>query len=400
MPVEIYGEGDVAAHAPTHEGGGSDPIAGCDLACGQTPSNFTPTSATIGGMVEGIDELLGALGAQSVSVDDDGVLDAASGTEVGATFDLTVNKAAGDYIAESTNVTETNAPGTANKLREWSVGGTPKLSIASSGAITVHGAGTDAAPGLRIDRGSGGAVGITNPGDSQLGLVANGEKLLVDNTGANPTLLPDADGTWDLATAAAKFRQAFISTLVDPLIAASADPVNRAVSFVLSSLTAARTITVPNANVDLTPASQSTVNTGTNATQAVTASTLANRSPRAVKLLNNSGVGAYTISDAAAVAVDGFKLRDDFSISQQDASGDLMAYTVETAEANSLVKVTVWNGQQATFTGSGVTVSPVDFPDGTASLASVDATIGSSDRVVFLYYLTATFVELFGGDPA
>jgi hypothetical protein len=50
------------SHAPSHVDGGSDEIAGEDLAIAFTPANYTPTGGTLAGQLEGIDAALGALG--------------------------------------------------------------------------------------------------------------------------------------------------------------------------------------------------------------------------------------------------------------------------------------------------------------------------------------------------
>lgn len=209
----LGGSGSVPTHAASHVSGGGDPIAGCDLACGETPTNFTPTSATLGGMVQGIDNKLGELGAQSVTADPDGKLEHASANEVGVVEVLEVDKAAGNYIAKSTDVTETSAPGSANKLREWKVGGTPKLSIASSGSATIHNAGTPAAPALEIDRGAGGKLGLHAPADNQLALAANDESLIVDNDGGTPSLRGDVTETWALGELAFAYAQVYSAQL-------------------------------------------------------------------------------------------------------------------------------------------------------------------------------------------
>lgn len=222
-----------SAHASTHISGGGDPIAGCDLACGQTPSHFTPTSATIGGMVEGIDGKLGELGAQSVTADADGVLDHSSSDEVAYLIEAEVDKAAGNWTGVKVNITETAAPGTDDRLLDLQTGGTTRFRVANNGSATIANAGTDAAPGLRIDRGSGGAVGITNPADSQLGLVANNEKLLVDNDGGVPSLRPDATETWalgELAFAYAQVYSAQLSLVSGGVLAAALTPTQLLVS--------------------------------------------------------------------------------------------------------------------------------------------------------------------------
>lgn len=257
------------------------------------------------------------------------------------------------------------------------------------------------------------ATGVYSSAANHVGFSANSGGVEFDAGGATPAFRPIANATHDLGESGLTWRRAFIGTLVAPIIAAAADPVNQAVSLVLSSLTAARTITMPDANVDLQyaraasttvaggteTATQTEVNTGTDALRYVTPATLRNLGRRTPIALTSSGVGTYTLSDAAAVTADGFPIRDDFAVDQQDASSDLMAYTIATAAAGSIATVTVRAGQSATFTGSGVTVVPMCRSDFTETQEAVDAS-SSNDRGVLVRWITATRAELYGGDPS
>lgn len=383
----------------TFEAWGGDDC--CALMGAYSPNAYTPTAATPVGQLTGIDNKLADLGSASVTVDPDGVLNHASANEVGALLEIEVNKAAGNYTAEQTIVTETAAPGTANKLKEWVVGVTTKITAWASGAFTVHNPGTAALPALEVDYGSGGKLGVYAPAANTIAVAANAKAVVLDGS-ATAALTPLTDGLLGLGTAALKWTTSFISKLVAPLIADASD-LTKTISFVLSGITTGtnRTITMPDANVDLTRASQATVNTGTNATQAVTAATLANKTRRAPIALTSAGVGTYTISDAAAVTADGFPVRGDLMIDQQDAASDYMTYTIATAVAGSIALVVARNGQDAEFTASGVTLVYPDAQDGTAGSSQyVSAGVGTSDRAALLVWITATRVMVFGGDVA
>jgi hypothetical protein len=65
---------------------------------------------------------------------------AATGNEAAYDLGATINKAtSGDYTGLKLNVTETSAPGTADKLIDLQVGGTSKFSVDNSGNITAAG---------------------------------------------------------------------------------------------------------------------------------------------------------------------------------------------------------------------------------------------------------------------
>lgn len=373
------------AHASTHIKDGSDELVGCDLACGYSPTagSYTPTG---GGKISDHFAGIAAKLVQFTVATNLAALTPASGVSM---------------YADNTGA----APALRGHDATWTLG---TLAIPVARAILA--AGALATPSLSVREDT---TGIYSPATNQVGFVANNKGVLFGG-GASPSFAPIDDAAYDLGTVAAKWRQAHIQTLVGPLIAAPADPVNQAVSLVLSSLTAARTITVPDDDVDLqysrvattsaagaSPrATQAEVDAGTDADGHVTPETLAGLAQRAPVVLSSSGVGAYTISDAAIESATGFPVRGDLSIDQQDASADLMAYTIATAAIGSAFKVTIRNGQAASFTGSGVTLVPMDFPDGTPSDTVCDASIGIADRCVMGFFTTATRCELYGGDPA
>lgn len=367
------------SHASTHVSGGSDALSGCGLACSYSPTAWTPTAATIQGQFEGLNTKLL-------------VLDIATSNQVKITANSESVVVDNDSATPSLrgDVTDTwtlGEPGTTWKAGYFSGGlvGTPSVSVGEAGA------------------------GIYRPAASQLGLAANSKAVIVDNDGATPSLRGDVTATWDLGEDGITWRRGYIATLVDPLIAAAADPVNKAVSLVLSSLTAARSITMPDADVDLTYVRAASVSqagyaeaadvteteAGTDAARYVTPSGLATASPRAPYTINDTGVSTYTISDAQANSDTGFNLREDFSVDQIDASADTVAYTVATAEAGSLAVVYVRSGQYANFAGSGVSISNAALNDGTATTVTV-----TGPRVVTLSYLTSSYVMMTGGDVA
>lgn len=242
-----------SAHAATHAAGGADEVNGCGLACTYTPSNFSNGAGgdTILGKVQGIDAKL-AGGANSFVAQDgsgnasvsgtlnvagnfsvgttkltvatadgslnfnsgtvtlsgttgnfvspnlnfDGILDAGTGNEVAYNLTPTVNKAtSGDYTALNVNVTETSAPGTANKLASFGIGGTPVVTLFSSGILTTSAAGSSSAPALAV---RDTATGVYSPASNQVSLVANASALLWD--GANSRLrVPAICGRQDSA---------------------------------------------------------------------------------------------------------------------------------------------------------------------------------------------------------
>lgn len=141
----------------------------------------------------------------------DGVLSAGTGDETSYSLTPTVNKlTSGDYTALSVNVTETSAPGTANKLASFGVGGTPVAVLYSSGILTTTAAGTSATPALAV---RDAATGVYSPAANQVALVANAESVIVDNDDATPSLRPHADSTWDLGESSFYWKNGYFDGL-------------------------------------------------------------------------------------------------------------------------------------------------------------------------------------------
>lgn len=170
-------------------------------------------------------------GALAVKVE--GTLDAATGNEVAYDFTPTINKAtSGDYTALKVNVTETSAPGTANKLASFGIGGTPVFTLSSGGIVATTAAGSTSAPSVAVRDAS---IGMYSPASNQVGLVANGEAIIVDNDSATPSLRPDVASTWDLGELAYNYSQVY---------AAQYDLVTGGVNYASFAASAAPGITV------------------------------------------------------------------------------------------------------------------------------------------------------------
>lgn len=177
--------------------------------------------------------------------------------------------------------------------------------------------------------------------------------------------------------------------------------VGRITGGVITALTAAEVRTLINVEDGATAggataASQAEVDAGTVTDEYVSPDTLANKAPRAPVTINDTGVSAYTISDAAVNSATGFDVGTDFQVDQQDATADSVAYTVGTAAAGSLATISLRSGQDCTLTGSGVTLTQAAMQDGTATLASVTGAPGA--RALALWWVTSTYVVLVGGD--
>lgn len=323
------------------------------------PTNYTETAATPVGQIEGIDNALANTANGVVRHDANG--DASIVRDLAVARNVAIE---GDFVVNPLGVGGVNAATIDNDTGNFSHAGT--LSTAG-GNFTVS---------------SGGNVAVTGTVDGR-DVATDGTKL--DGIEANA----DVTDATNVAAAGAVMTSRTVSTTA-PLTGGGA---------LSSNLTLAISAASDSATGAVELATQTEVNTGTDTGRVVTPATLANKTQRAPIALTSAGVGTYTISDAAAVTADGFPIRGDLLIDQQDAASDSMAYTVATAVAGSAAMVIVRNGQDAAFTGSGVTLVYPDAADGTAGSSQyVSAGVGSSDRAALLMWVNATRVMVFGGD--
>lgn len=86
----------------------------------------------------------------------------------------------------------------------------PPGNVTATGYLKTNTPGDLATPSVRV---GGDSVGISNPATSQLGLVANGEAVVVDNDAVTPSLRPDVDSVWTLGESATRWANAYVDGL-------------------------------------------------------------------------------------------------------------------------------------------------------------------------------------------
>lgn len=112
---------------------------------------------------------------------------------------------AGAGTAGAVSIGETNAASIASGSGSttWTHDGLLRAAIGAIGT-PGHSFGTATGVGLRV------------PAANQLGLVANGEEVVVDNDGATPSFRPDVDDVWTLGEDALGWGAVFADSLVIP----------------------------------------------------------------------------------------------------------------------------------------------------------------------------------------
>lgn len=140
-------------------------------------------------------------------------------------------------------------------------------------------------------------------------------------------------------------------------------------------------------------ATQAEADGGSDDTRIMTAKKVAALAMRAPLVINDTGVSGYTISDANAIAFDGFAARDDWQIHQKDASGDYVTYTLGVCAPNTVIVIRVDATQGCDFVGSGITLT---FDKGNSDTSAGG---GSSPRILGVLYDSDGNATVTGTDP-
>lgn len=200
----LMADGSVAATA-------SQDWAGNDL---ENVANLTAPAAAALALVGKI--TTGTAGA--VTIGNNAALTASAGDQIGLSLAFTANQSGtAGYVGLLVNITE-NAVGSGEQVGLLVIQdgvSTLKADAVEARAVRLTTSENGTAADPAVEAGSGEGVGLYRHAGNELGLTANSEAIVVENSGAQAVLRGDVHDTWDIGKDANRFKDGFFSGDLD-----------------------------------------------------------------------------------------------------------------------------------------------------------------------------------------